>query len=61
MKVNIEKILDSEMDRKQFLKIVFSMLLGAVGVTRLLAGLKDLDKGVSKKSTDTYGGSSYGG
>ena len=66
LKIQTDKILQSEMDRKAFLKNAGIAFVGIIGVTTIvkningLAGSGSASKPVSSSSFG-YGGSSYGG
>lgn len=57
----VQTLLKTEVDRQKFLAILGSLLLGVVGVSRLLATLEQTAGNHSARKASGYGGSSYGG
>ncbi len=64
MKHGIAKLMNKEMDRKDFLKYSAGVMLAVVGVTGLLNTLFNLsgspEAAEQSKSSGGYGGSAYG-
>jgi len=60
---NINKLMEQEINRKEFLRYIGIAVLGLIGVTTMMS---NLNKALSGKSTKTravssgYGGSAYG-
>lgn len=65
LKIDTTKLLQSEMDRKAFLKNAGIAFVGILGVTTLVKNINGLTAGQSSQSsaasTYGYGGSVYGG
>lgn len=61
---NIDRLLDTEMDRLEFLKICGVGILAAIGVSGLLkalAGAQPKKPSTPPQGPDAYGGRSFGG
>ena len=60
VKQQIEKVLTTEMDRKDFLKHVGLAVVAVAGVGSLLSALGRFGQVHSSRSSNGYGGSPYG-
>lgn len=63
IKNNIAQLLDTEMERKDFLKLVGFGVVAATGVTQILKAMSQQtpSRQMSTSSAHGYGGSLYGG
>jgi len=65
IKQNIAQLLDAEMDRKDFLKMVGLGVVAATGVTQIIRSLSQNTQNKQKRTPIAsgldYGGSNYGG
>lgn len=64
IKQNISKLLDTEMERKDFLKLVGLGVIAATGITQILKTVSQqptVRKSAPVSQAQSYGGSVYGG
>ncbi|HWT39774.1 MAG TPA: hypothetical protein VN081_00640 [Dongiaceae bacterium] len=63
LKQTVSRLLDTEMDRKEFLKIVGIGTLAVIGFSQVIKALGSYQKQPSPaiSSHQTYGGMAYGG
>ena len=59
IKNNIAQLLETEMDRKDFLKLIGFGVVAATGITQILKALSHQTPTSAK--AQSYGGASYGG
>lgn len=63
IKNNISQLLETEMDRKDFLKLLGFGVIAATGITQILKAMTSNTpaRPVAAAKAQSYGGSSYGG
>ena len=62
IKQNIAKLLDTEMERKEFLKLVGLGAVAALGVTQILKTMtQSTERPAAKATASGYGSMPYGG
>lgn len=61
IKNNISQLLDTEMERKDFLKLVGFGVVAATGVTQVLKAMTQQTPRPAASQSQGYGGSMYGG
>lgn len=61
IKQTIANLLDAEMERKDFLKMVGLGLVATTGVVQVLSALSQQPKKTVSAQSQGYGGSTYGG
>ena len=63
IKHNISQLLETEMERKDFLKLIGLGVIAATGVTQILKAMTQQSptRQVPAAKAQSYGGSSYGG
>ncbi len=62
IKQNISKLLDTEMERKDFLKLLGVGAVAAVGVSGIIKAMtQPAEKKVTKSGSAGYGSMAYGG
>lgn len=61
IKAKISQLLDTEMERKDFLKLVGLGAVAATGVTTILKAVSQTPNRQSVSNVQSYGGALYGG
>lgn len=63
IKNNIAQLLETEMERKDFLKLIGFGVVAATGITQILKAMSQpaSSRQVSTAKVQSYGGSAYGG
>ena len=61
IKQNVAKILDTEMERKDFLKLVGLGAVAALGVTSMIKAITPAEKKPAQAQGAGYGSMAYGG
>lgn len=61
IKQNVSKLLDAEMERKDFLKLIGLGAVAAVGVTSILKAMTPADRKTTQAPAGGYGAMAYGG
>lgn len=61
IKTNIAQLLEKEMDRKDFLKLLGLGAVAATGVTQILKAMSQQPPRTPVAKAQSYGGSLYGG
>lgn len=63
IKKSISNLLEAEMERKDFLKLILLGAVAATGITQVLKAVstQSTSRQVASSSAQSYGGSAYGG
>jgi hypothetical protein len=61
IKQNVSKILETEMERKDFLKLIGLGAVAAIGVTSILKAVTPTERNKTTKTDGGYGSMAYGG
>ena len=61
IKQSIAKILDTEVDRKDFLKLVGLGAVAAIGVTSIVKAVTPIERKPAQAQNTGYGSMAYGG